>query len=719
MKVNVPSTPTPNTTTYDKLKGVDYSVDASQVDKRRTPDGTNFIPDIGGNPEKRKGWAVLHTAASEFDNLWSFSVGAERYNLCTFGTTLREFTDSTFTNTNDFTLTSAGKKIGLYSQSPTDTGFYIFDEDKIVKATPVGGVLNFAEITYYAPLVIIARDPRTGGGTLYENINKMTRQRKETFLNSPAIVGSSWSAVAATDTLTSATAHTLEVDDPVIVDVGTGALPGGIEVSKTYYVKTKTATDITISETVGGATVDITSTGTAGFFVKTYSYTFLTTSLIDTTDAVNKPYTATYTDLTGVHTATISSATGATITLSKRYAPIGSEDNIEITYYATGTNTNEQICKCRSWARYNPRAVDQIFVTSCDLAGYGQYVFYSDSGDISYWPDQNYVYIGGSGTTIKGFLNVGESLAVIKEDNSNEATIFFLYQTTIKVNNPDGTTSEIDTFASKQTSAGVGAVGNAMGVLGDEPLFLSSTGIYGITSVNYSSEKIVRNRSKFVNSKLTAEANLHNARSIVWKDYFMVFVNSHVYILDGKQKFSDSKLGTYVYECYYWNNVPATEIMTFDDELYFSGTVDGDNSLCKFKLSESSSSYSDNGVAITATWATPYDNDNGTQFFKTMQKKGTLCTVKPYSASSVNIYISKDGGTRELITTATVTAGGFSGMSFSNGSFSGSLYPRDVFFAKKEKKYKRLQIILENSTIGEGFGVVEIVKSWFATRYAK
>ena len=55
-KVTVPSQPTPSTTIYGNLKGVDYSVDSSQVKKNRTPDGTNMIPDASGNPEKRKGF---------------------------------------------------------------------------------------------------------------------------------------------------------------------------------------------------------------------------------------------------------------------------------------------------------------------------------------------------------------------------------------------------------------------------------------------------------------------------------------------------------------------------------------------------------------------------------------------------------------------------------------------------------------------------------------
>lgn len=634
MPVNVPSTPSPNTTRYDNLKGVDFSADSSQVSRRRSPDLLNMIPDESGNPEKRKGWRSLFTTASKVDNLWSFVVGGQRYFLCTYGTTLIEYTDSGVVGTGT-TLNSSGKKIGFYSQTSTGEAFYVFDDDTIIVCTIAGGVVTFATATYYTPLVIIARHPNTGGGVLYENINKLTRERKERFLN---VAGNS---------------------------------------------ATKT---------------------------------FLCTAIIDQGEA----YSAKYVDADGVwQTATISSVSGATVTLANDYQPVGSEDNIEITYFATGSTTAEEVCKCTTYARYNPETVDQIFVTGNTEPSYAQYVYYSDSGDPTYFPDQNYIFIGGSGTTIKGFLNVGENLAVIKEENAQEATVFFLYQTEITVPNEEGTTDTITVFASRQTAAGVGAVGNCFGVLIDEPMFLSPTGIYGIVPANHTSEKVVKNRSGFINPRLIKETQLDDAVSCIWKDYFMVFVGGRVYILDGKQRSKENDTGTYWYESYYWDNVPATCVMSYDNEIYFSGVVGGNNAVCKFYTADAKASRNDNGSAITARWATPDDFDNGAQYYKTLQKKGTMCTVKPYSSSLVNIYLRKDGGNRELIKSEQVSVGGFSTLSFNAGSFVGSSFPRDIFFSKKEKKYKRLQIIIENSTIGDGLGIVEIIKTWYPTRYSK
>lgn len=635
-KVIVPNTPSPSTTRYKGLKGVDFSVDPTQVKPTRSPDALNMIPDSSGNPEKRKGWEVLFTTPDKVDNLWSCVIDGTRYFLCTYSTTLQEYTDSALVGVG-YTLSSAGKKVGFYSQTPTETAFYVLDDTKIIKCVPVAGVLTFAEVTYYTPLIIIARHPSNGGGVVYDNINKMTRERSERFLN------------------------------------------------------------------VAGNSV---------------AKSFLCTSIIDQT----KAYSAKYTDANGVwQNQAISSVTGATVVLANDRQPIGSEDNIEITYFATGASTASQVCGCTKYARFNPETVDQIFVTGNDDPDFGQYVYYSDNGDPTYFPDQNYVFIGGSGTTIKGFLNVGENLAVIKAENAQEATVFFLYQTTIEVPNTGGTTDTLTVFASRQTAAGVGAIGDAFGVLVDEPLFLSPTGIYGIVPANYTSEKVVKNRSGFVNSRLSGESNLDEAVGTIWKDYFMVFAGNRVYILDGKQRAKDNDTGTYWYESYYWENVPATCVLSYDEEIYFSGVVGATNSICKFFTTSSGTSYYDNNVAITARWSTPYDEDNGSQFYKTMQKKGSKCTIKPYGRSSVSIYIAADGGTREFVKTEIANSFSFnSPLSLDTGfSLETSLYPRDIFFAKKEKKYKRLQIILENAVAGEGLGVIEIIKTWYATRYAK
>lgn len=68
------------------------------------------------------------------------------------------------------------------------------------------------------------------------------------------------SAVAGSDVITTTASHGFSVGQAV---VGTGSVPTGITTGTTYYVKTvPSATTLTLSATIGGATLDITATGT-------------------------------------------------------------------------------------------------------------------------------------------------------------------------------------------------------------------------------------------------------------------------------------------------------------------------------------------------------------------------------------------------------------------------------------------------------------------------
>ena len=282
-------------------------------------------------------------------------------------------------------------------------------------------------------------------------------------------------------------------------------------------------------------------------------------------------------------------------------------------------------------------------------------------------------------------------------------------------------------------------------------MFLSKFGVYGVISVNTTSEKIARNRSFFLDPKLTAETDLQNAVATVWNNYYLVFTNGReykdvefedengepytrsvsngrVYILDGRHKTNNATGNTsYGYEAYYWEGVPAISACSYDKELWF-GTSHGE--VCRFKSSGSNKDYSDatvkanpseKGVPIVAVWSTPNDNDGASEYFKTMQKKGTMCTVAPYQRSSVKVYLRPDGYPRQYIGMMYVDISGlFDGeVDFGRLSFDPRTSPRESFFKKKQKKYIRLQIILENDAIDEPFGVFEIVKTYVVTRFAK
>jgi hypothetical protein len=198
-------------------------------------------------------------------------------------------------------------------------------------------------------------------------------------------------------------------------------------------------------------------------------------------------------------------------------------------------------------------------------------------------------------------------------------------------------------------------------------------------------------------------------------------------VFDGRQKTADRKNNTsYFYEAYYWDNVPAKKVCSLGGQIYFTN----DNQLCRFKDRGELTDYSDgsyyddgtyvDGVPIIARWSTKSDDDGLPQYFKTMMKKGTMCTLAPYDRSSVHAYVIADGEERFEIGTFYVDRQDlFVDVDFTRFTFDTGTGPRDYFFRKKKKKYIRLQLFFENNEVDEGFGLFSIVKTYTEIRYAK
>ena len=333
-----------------------------------------------------------------------------------------------------------------------------------------------------------------------------------------------------------------------------------------------------------------------------------------------------------------------------------------------------------------------------------------------YFPDTGYDRIGTDATDIMGYCKIGEYLGIIKESNSQDNTIFLRWHE--QQTDKDGNLETV--YRKKQGVVGVGAISRyAIGMLRDEPLFLSEQGIFALTSNAVTFERTVQNRSEYLDYYLTREEHPENAVCCEWQGYFVVCVNGHAYILDSKQATSKSRSASnYVYEGYYWENIPARVLLSVGGALYF-GTEDG--KICKFNTDvEGMAKYNDNGSAITAIWSTLMDDDGRPQRLKTMLKKGGAVTLKPYTRSGVSICVrtEKDAVDRE-IRQGTMDILDWEDIDFSRFTFDSNDGPRDIMIKKKQKKYKRLQFVLRNTAKDEGFGVYQISKAYKILGLAK
>ena len=735
-QMNVPAEPSYKTTTYNGLKGADFSNDPSLVAKNHSPDLVNMISDNGGSPIKRKGWEVVGEAEGEVVGVWHFQMFEKVWHLVGYKvegtpTSIRFYQlndDGTLPATplRTVNVPDDANPFGLFfnSSDPSKTGFYIYHGSDIsffYAASSSATTLTATAMTATIPLVRELTNHRGEGGITY-GINLLTREMTFRFRDTRTDMNSRYYYCFPQDS------------GSTILDIE----------------------NVRIMASDGDwHTLDNSSTG------QTYNV------------VSGKEYIARVDTTTYVPTADTT------------------ENNVEITIRAEVLNppnaNSRKITGCTCGTVYSQMAAGQVFVSG--NPDYPQYVWYSELNDPCYFPDINYLFVGGAGTKVTGMIPFNSQIAVFKEPSVTESTIFMLNYSTATDQKVaiDGTasTETRDVYQVKHGFTGVGSLSSkSVASLSDEPLFLSQNGIMGIVSNAINSSNAVKNRSGFLDPKLLKEENLRNAIATVHKNYYILVVNDHAYILDARQKTNDFRGNTsYMYESYYWENIPATCIASDGTTLWF-GTADG--RLCRFKNTEEMTDYSDNTRAgddpirvypkegatelsstwfvdsngddvtpsisdkyilfedtdnydkytvfsyssgayheeyavdvIPAVWSTPLDNDGMTQYYKTLQKKGSGCTVYPYARSMVTAYLEKDGLPLVKVGDYYADIMNWEHIDFARFTFIGGRAPRDDFFKKKMKKYKRLKIILVNDQLNEGFGVMEIFKTYLVTRYAK
>lgn len=394
---------------------------------------------------------------------------------------------------------------------------------------------------------------------------------------------------------------------------------------------------------------------------------------------------------------------------------VGSEGEVVISFSKTTAGYREKIGGCTILTTYGVGTSDRLLVSG--NPAFPNLDWTSGINDPSYFPDLSYAVVGMESTAIMGYRRIGEYLAIIKEDNGQDTTVF--------LRSAGLSESGEALFPIKQSIAGVGAVSKrGFGNILDEQMFLTATGVYALTTNTLTAERIVQNRSFFLDNRLTREPGLDRAVAVSWNGMFLVGVNGHVYLLDGRQDktYRAKSQGDYIYEGYYWENVPAACWMNFKDEasetLYF-GTEDG--RVCRFNTDmERMERYSDDGAPIAACWSTVADDDGDVTMLKFLIKKGNSVTLKPYTRSSAKVYFRTEQDPVEWQAAFDMMdIFDWEDIDFARFTFNANDAPREVLFDTKVKKYKRLQIIIKNDAVNEGFGVFGITKHFVTGNFAK
>lgn len=705
MKLSIPSQPTYKYTYYETLKGVDFSRDRTEVNRRRSPDMLNLISDNGGNPVKRLGWRehkLMPTVGTikpgQIEKMFFHKEQLNnRYDVVKYVMAQTGLYASYKFNPN--TETEAG--FGLVTFEELENGdlflyddtVYAFCNSKIYKIAynEEHGYIEAEDLlatgNVKIPEASISRNPDGTGGVALEGINLLTPLRTYSFLGN------------ATDKTYSLVPESLKTSD-FYTYIATDGLK--VEVmNKLGEFKTLTkGTDYTITLAPG------------------------TMRGLDA-NGEEKDFTCCTPE----------------ITFTEAHAPIVTgQDNVRITFgnfdlEEMGTTSDgkkifrgqykearEDLLKTSITKAYGYSTTDRIFAVGGTNKNR---VYYTGINDPTYWVDNNYFVAGQDGNDIVGLHSYSSYLAIIKGDTNIETTVYLAYGQTV---------SDETYFAVKPTMGGAGGIApKTFATLGDDPLFLTRDGIYAITNVFATTDNVLRNRSYFVDKKLVEEENLENACAAVWRRYYILCVNDHCYVLDGRQKSSDTNNTTnYSYECYYWENIPATCFYVYENELWF-GTKDG--WICKFNTDvPDRTAYCDNGFLtktdlgentikngdiIPCRWATPLDDDGIPQYFKTLNKKGSLLTLLPYERTSASVTLIADGEKTYPLGIYYADIFSWDPVDFERFSFSSNETAQDDFFNKKVKKYKRLQIVVENNTLHEPFGILKITKTYTVGNFSK
>lgn len=394
---------------------------------------------------------------------------------------------------------------------------------------------------------------------------------------------------------------------------------------------------------------------------------------------------------------TVNTASGEiTFTSAPGESVITGDDNIKVTFSKNVASNRSKICNCRIYAYYGLNNDKRIFLSG--NPNYKNYDWYSWTNDPTYFPETYYNVVGADNSAIMGYLKQYDSLIIIKQRNDQEATIYIRKAT--ENNNGDLV------FTTQNGLSGMGAVSMyAFNTLYDDNVFLSENGVFGLDTSSVTLQRTTQLRSLFVNGKLLNEQNLEEAVACIWKSFYCLFINGHVYLADARQRSSNGS-GSSGYEWYYWDNVPARTAAEYEGQLYFGDNV-GNLYVFKTEKEYGMEAYSDNGEAIDAYWTTKYDDLGDCSSFKKIAKRNVGLVMMPFGKTSGKIYYA--GSEEKLIKTYSLSVNfDFDDVDFDEFNFGKLPIPTYIPCNKKEKNVGMFRMKIQNNKINEAFGIFKI-----------
>lgn len=260
--------------------------------------------------------------------------------------------------------------------------------------------------------------------------------------------------------------------------------------------------------------------------------------------------------------------------------PIEGQANIEVEFDPDTEDLSSNITNCNFGILFGVNGnTDRLFLSG--NSDHKNIDYFSEQDDYTYFSPTNTAAMGSDAYSVVGYSRLSDSTLVIyKEENTQDACIFYRQGAQTTVYDDNGAFKEERTyFPTTAGSIGEAVVGRyACANFSGDTLILSRNGVFGVVlgSNVATNERYTRERSRLINEKLCRHNDLSEAVAIVYNNRYYLAVDEVCYVADARYKFSsnDDIDGSFNYEWWYWENIPARVWAIIDDQLYF-GTSDG------------------------------------------------------------------------------------------------------------------------------------------------
>ena len=371
-------------------------------------------------------------------------------------------------------------------------------------------------------------------------------------------------------------------------------------------------------------------------------------------------------------------------------APVSGEDNliIEAEKYFEGYENRINHCR-RSIAFDSGGTSERIFL--CGNPAEMNRDFWCAAGDPSYWPDNYYSDIASGEAEIIGYSIIGGYLAAHISPASDGRSIVLREA---KLDEDGNMSFPIVRHLQGEEAASP----NSFIYMEKEPLFLTKRGVYAITSEDVSGEKYTQNRSFYINKALCRE-DIKNAFCAGWKQFYLISAGRKLYLLDtGQRSYGRGEpLSASQYECYLWDGFEARILWEEGGKLFF-----GDSEGNIFCFTEGK--YSDDGRAINAYWTLP--DFSGDIFWKNKTIRTVAIEAAAFPQNEIRLELKKNGFWSVLREwKSRISFFSWNALNWGDFTWSGNGEPRTLTLRTKIRKADKIGFRIVCDKADKAFGL--------------